>query len=97
MKHEMYWMPDEGERRNRRETFEKGLPEGVKSLANFESKDLDAYEKAIEGYKNLYIDNNAYDALGRKIPNYSRLVLTEPKADMTDFWKKLKTIKKDEL
>jgi hypothetical protein len=84
MKNPIQWQPEDESMSMR--NFCKGLPTGHRHLTNFHSDKVELYEKAIDGYPSLYIDRVAFDATGRILKNSFRLVLTQPDADLTEFW-----------
>ena len=69
--------------------FSKGLPPEHRHIINFRSDKVELYEKAIDGYPSLYIDRVAFDDRGEILENYFRLVLTQPDADLSEFWEKI--------
>ena len=69
--------------------FSKGLPPEHRHIINFHSDKVELYEKAIDGYPSLYIDRVAFDDRGEILENYFRLVLTQPDADLSEFWEKI--------
>lgn len=84
MKNPIQWKPQDEAMSMR--NFCKGLPTGHRHVTNFHSDKVELYEKAIDGYPSLYIDRVAFDATGRILKNSFRLVLTQPDADLTEFW-----------
>jgi hypothetical protein len=55
-------------------------------ITNFNKEDLYLYEKAIEKYDALYIDNKAYDGLGNRIKNSYALRTNDIDNMANDFW-----------
>lgn len=58
-------------------------------VTNFKKDQLPRYQKAIEGWDELYISDYATDRLGRPLEDTFALMLREHK-DLTDFWKKFR-------
>lgn len=87
MKNTIQWKPEDESMLKR--NFSKGLPPEHRHIINFHSDKVELYEKAIDGYPSLYIDRVAFDDRGEILENYFRLVLTQPDADLSEFWEKI--------
>jgi len=90
MKNTIQWKPEDESMLKR--NFSKGLPPEHRHIINFHSDKVELYEKAIIGYGNLYIDRVAFDETGMILEKHFRLMLTEPNADLSEFWKNFRNL-----
>jgi len=66
--------------------YEKLIENEENLVTNFGKDDLRLYEKAIEKYDALFIDNKAYDAFGNRIKNNYALRTKDIENIENDFW-----------